>query len=92
VSSAHLDIQASWDIIFLMRTTLKIDDDLYQAAKSIAEVENKTVGQVVSALMRKAILSRDYCENTDDMPAFHVSENASLITLRMVCDANEDSE
>ena len=37
-----------------MRTTLKIDDDLYWAAKSIAETENKSVGQVISALLRKS--------------------------------------
>jgi hypothetical protein len=75
-----------------MRTTLTIDDDLYQAAKSIAAVENKSVGQVVSALMRKALFSRNYTEHPGDIPAFRVSENAPILTTEMVHDADEDPD
>jgi hypothetical protein len=74
-----------------MRTTLKIDNDLYQAAKSIAAVENKTVGQIVSSLLRKALFSRNYSEPAGDIPTFRVSENASPLTPEMVHDADEDS-
>ena len=73
-----------------MRTTLRIDDDLYQAARSIADMEHKTVGQVVSILLRKALLSRDYCEHADDIPAFRVSENAPPLTLERIREAQED--
>lgn len=73
-----------------MRTTLRIDDDLYQAAKSIADMEHKTVGQVVSILLRKALLSRDYREHPDDIPAFRVSENAPPLALERVREAQED--
>ena len=38
-----------------MRTTLSIDDDVMAAAKAIAERENKTVGEIVSTLARKAL-------------------------------------
>lgn len=38
-----------------MRTTLAIDDDVLEAAKTIASHENRTVGQVVSDLARKAL-------------------------------------
>lgn len=75
-----------------MRTTLKIDDDLYQAAKSIADMEHKSIGQVVSKLLRKALHSRDYREHADDIPAFRVSENAPPLTLEKVREADEDAE
>jgi hypothetical protein len=70
---------------------LQIDEDVYRAAKSIASVENKTVGEVVSALMRKALAPQDYRDDADDLPSFRVSENASPLTMEMVRKAEEDA-
>ncbi|HEY7302190.1 MAG TPA: CopG family transcriptional regulator [Xanthobacteraceae bacterium] len=39
-----------------MRTTLEIDDDVLSAAKELAAAENKTAGQVISDLARKALV------------------------------------
>jgi hypothetical protein len=91
-ASEHLDIQASQNKMSPVRTTLKIDDDLYQAEKSIAKIENRTIGQVVSALIRKALRNSEYRDNADDIPAFRVSENASPIALDIVREAGEDAE
>jgi hypothetical protein len=38
-----------------MRTTLDIDPDILQAAKMLAEAEYKTLGQVLSELVRKGL-------------------------------------
>jgi hypothetical protein len=38
-----------------MRTTLDIDDDVLAAAKELAKVEGKTMGEVISDLARKAL-------------------------------------
>lgn len=38
-----------------MRTTLDIADDVLQAAKELARRENKTAGQVISELARRAL-------------------------------------
>lgn len=38
-----------------MRTTLIIDDDVLSAAKELAAIENKTVGEVISSLARRAL-------------------------------------
>ena len=38
-----------------MRTTLDIDADLLQAAKEMAAMHKKTVGQMVSELIRKGM-------------------------------------
>ena len=40
-----------------MRTTLDIDDDLLAAAKELSRQQGCTAGQVVSALMRRALAS-----------------------------------
>lgn len=74
-----------------MRTTLQIDEDVYRAAKSIAAAEHKTVGKVVSALMRKALAPQNYRDDADDLPSFRVSENASPLTMEMVREAEEDA-
>ena len=75
-----------------MRTTLQIEDDIYQAAKSIAVMENKTIGQVVSVLLRKALFPKEYPAGTEDIPSFRVSENAAPLTPEMVREAGEDSD
>lgn len=38
-----------------MRTTLAIDDDILAAAKSLAERQSKSVGEVISALARQGL-------------------------------------
>ncbi len=38
-----------------MRTTISIDDDLLAAAKHLAEREQKTLGEVISALVRQGL-------------------------------------
>lgn len=40
---------------FPMRTTLVIDDDVLNAAKEIAALERKSVGEVNSSLVRRAL-------------------------------------
>jgi hypothetical protein len=77
--------------MLFVRTTLKIDDDVYQAARSIAMAENKTIGEIISALLRKALLTKDYRQDAEDIPSFRVSESAPPLTLEMVREADEDS-
>jgi hypothetical protein len=38
-----------------MRTTLDIDDDVLRAAKELARRENKTAGEMISELVRRAL-------------------------------------
>jgi hypothetical protein len=38
-----------------MRTTLNIDDDVLAAAKGLAEAQGKTVGEVLSSLVRQGL-------------------------------------
>lgn len=41
--------------VTLMRTTLVIDDDVLSAAKEMAAMENRSVGEVISSLARRAL-------------------------------------
>ncbi len=38
-----------------MRTTLSIDDDVLAAAKSLASLQRKSVGEIISELTRQAL-------------------------------------
>ena len=42
-------------MIFLVRTTLEIDDDVLLAAKEIAEIRGTTAGKALSALARAGL-------------------------------------
>jgi hypothetical protein len=54
----------------LMRTTLDLDDDVLASAKEIARRENKTAGQVLSELARRALTQgRDASSTSKREPA-----------------------
>lgn len=38
-----------------MRTTLNLDDDVYQAARSLAEAEKQSIGRILSRLARRGL-------------------------------------
>ncbi len=57
----------------------------------MAIAENKSIGQIVSALIRKALQPPNYLEAKDDIPAFRVSENAAPLTPELVREADEDT-
>jgi hypothetical protein len=52
-----------------MRTTLDISDDVLFAAKDVARRNKKTVGQVVSELMRRALSSPVDVDASGEGPA-----------------------
>jgi hypothetical protein len=72
-----------------MRTTLHIDDDVYRAAKSLAEAEDRPVGKVLSDLARKGLTPRKLSTKAG-FPVFSVPPDAPPITLEMVQAALED--
>lgn len=68
-----------------MRTTLTIDDDILAAAKSLADHEGTTVGQVISALAREALRPKDITETTrNGIPLLPVQPNAKPVTPEMI--------
>lgn len=68
-----------------MRTTLTIDDDVLAAARSLAELEHKTVGEVISALTRQALQpSQPARTHRNGVPLLEVREDAVPVTLELV--------
>ena len=73
-----------------MRTTLKIADDVMEAARTIALAEGRSIGDVVSQLARKGL--RPTYERLDDggFPTFQVADDARALTPDMVARAQEE--
>ncbi len=62
-----------------MRTTLTLADDVYQAVKILAEGSEKTLSEVTSDLIRKALRPVRTPNSTDGLPTFSVSGSAEII-------------
>ena len=69
-----------------MRTTINIDEDLLQIARSLARARSISIGAVVSDLMRKGLEMhrRPVVEHKSGFPVFQVPRNAHPITLEDV--------
>jgi predicted CopG family antitoxin len=67
-----------------MRTTVQIDDDVYEAARSLARAENKALGHVLSRLARRGLAPRASQRRKRGFPVFEVTPEASPITLEAV--------
>jgi hypothetical protein len=76
----------------MMRTTVNIDDDVLRAAKGLAKSENRSLGEVVSELMRRGLRPRAYVTETSEFPVFLVSEEAAPITSEMVRQALDEDD
>ncbi|MDO5699180.1 MAG: antitoxin [Dermatophilus congolensis] len=73
----------------IMRTTLSIDDDVLADARDIARAEGRSLGAVVSDLMRRAL--RPVGVRTDaGLPAFDVPPGAPTFGGTEVESALED--
>jgi hypothetical protein len=70
----------------MMRTTLAIDDDVLAAAKHLAEREQKTIGEVISALARQALTPSGRGSRTErnGIPLLPSKGSASPVTLELV--------
>ena len=73
-----------------MRTTLSIDDDILHAARSLAALEKKTIGQIISELVRRGLRPRDPHDSVRGIPVFDVSPEAPPLTPEMVRQALDD--
>jgi len=74
-----------------MRTTVSIDDDLFNAAKSLATQQRKPLGRVISDLIRKGLQPVSRIQKGRAFPVFEVPDGARPITLDTVKQAEEDS-
>jgi len=63
-----------------VRTTLDIDDDVLQAAKELGAMRQKTAGQIVSELMRRALEPTQSFKVRNGVPLLPRKPGARIIT------------
>lgn len=68
-----------WGNDSTVRTTLSLEDDVYQAAKALADAAGENLGTVVSALARKALKSQADFAVKNGLPVFQMPADAPLI-------------
>jgi hypothetical protein len=66
-----------------MRITLVIEDDVLEAARTLAEAEGRSLGQVITMLARRGLAPQQQ-ELEDGFPVFSVSAEAKPLTLERV--------
>ena len=68
-----------------MRTTLSIDDDVLAAAKGLATLQHKSVGEVISELTRKALRPGvQKVKERNGVPLLPVGAKAKAVTPELV--------
>ena len=75
----RIDISVSMYHSIRMRTTLTLADDVYQAAKTLADGSGRSLGDVVSALARRGLKPQVQIPGDDDLPTFAVPPDADVI-------------
>ena len=73
-----------------MRTTLAIDDDVLAAAKAIARQQNKSLGEVVSTLARRALRPPHAAAKRNGVPLLPMSHPKAIVTLETVNALRDD--
>lgn len=78
-------------MMFDVRTTLTIDDDILAAAKSLAEHQSKSVGEVVSVLARRGLRPAHFSVGTrNGVPLFRVRSGGTPVTPELIKQLQED--
>jgi len=62
-----------------LRTTLSLDQDIYQAAKALADASGENLGFVISALARKGLKVKESFAQKNGLPVFQISADAPVI-------------
>ena len=78
--------------VLSMRTTLNIDDDVLDTVKAMASRDRKPVGEVVSAMLRRAVEPpvQTASRTRNGIPLFPVAPNARPVTPEIVRELLED--
>lgn len=87
----HLDIIASMCYVYSMRTTLDIDSDILLAAKSIATKQDKSLGKVISDLVRKALAPTVNTKIRNGVPLFDIKGSTELVSFDLVNKLRDES-
>jgi hypothetical protein len=65
-----------------MRTTVALDDDVFEAAKAQAQASGRKLGEVLSQLARRGLKAASQRTTESGLPVFSVQPNADTIPSR----------
>lgn len=74
-----------------MRTTIHLDDDIYEAVRSLAAIERTSVGKILSRLARRALNPARAAVNAGAFPVFDVPTDSRPLTPDMIRDALDEA-
>jgi hypothetical protein len=74
-----------------MRTTVDLDEDALAAAKALAAAERRSLGKVISDLIRRGLAPRPVVEDDELFPVVRVGPAAGTITAEKVRAALDES-
>ncbi len=66
-----------------MRTTLDIDDDVLQAAKSLGNKQSESIGKVISELVRSASTPTDNPKIRNGVPLLDVKDSKEVVPFEL---------
>lgn len=75
-----------------MRTTLTLDDDILEAARTLSEKRGVSIGTVVSELARRGLAPAADATVRNGIHLFPVREGAGAATLEIVKELLEESD
>jgi hypothetical protein len=67
-----------------MRTTLNIADDVLAAAKSLAQQQHQSLGDIISDLARKALTRPSSNQTKNGVPLLPVNPQSKPVTMELV--------
>jgi len=67
-----------------MRTTLAIDDDVFVAARAIAQHSRRSIGVVISELARGALARPQGTDIRNGIPLLALSRPGAIVTTEVV--------
>jgi hypothetical protein len=67
-----------------MRTTVDLDDDVLAVARALAAAERRSLGKVVSDLIRRGLAPRPVVDDDELFPVVRVGPKAAPITAEKV--------
>ena len=76
-----------------MRTTIRIDDEVYRRVKQVADQSDRTVGQVIEDAIQLAFRPRRNDERVADLPVYGgsgVMPGVDLTSNRSVAEAMDE--
>ena len=62
-----------------MRTTVTLDDDVFEAARAQAQASGMKLGAVLSQLARRGLRASAHSATRSGLPVFKVQPNAAII-------------